>query len=322
MITNTTAKKTYTIAADVYSYPIGFQYALNPDGTPQIKLYLNKISGVPLIYGVDYTLSEDGQEVVLASINVGDRLDIIRDIPLVQLSDYVIGRIDPEQIENDFDEAVMRDQQLEANIDFFGEVPEDHEARLQAVEQEVDNIDALIPAQAAVDNQLADKNFVNSSIGTSTATFRGTYSSLAELQEVTADDNDYGFVTSVDAAGNTVYSRYKYTTATTPASWVFEYDLNNSSFTADQWASINSTVTQSDVTKVRNMPVLINSISADGTTGVLTVTCASSVTSFAVKKLFGGATIAGTTTINGGSVVFTPTTASDITVNDWIIEVL
>lgn len=98
----------------------------------------------------------------------------------------------------------------------------------------------------------ATQNFVNSSIATSTATFRGTYNSLAELEAVTADENDYGFVVATDSAGNTVYNRYKYTTATTPASWVFEYALNNSSFTAQQWASINSGVTTSDVSKARS----------------------------------------------------------------------
>ena len=98
----------------------------------------------------------------------------------------------------------------------------------------------------------ATQNFVNSSIATSTATFRGTYNSLTELEAVTADENDYGFVVATDSAGNTVYNRYKYTTATTPASWVFEYALNNSSFTAQQWASINSGVTTSDVSKARS----------------------------------------------------------------------
>jgi hypothetical protein len=98
----------------------------------------------------------------------------------------------------------------------------------------------------------ATQNFVNSSIATSTATFRGTYNSLAELEAVTADENDYGFVVATDSAGNTVYNRYKYTTSTTPASWVFEYALNNSSFTAQQWATINSGATANDVALARS----------------------------------------------------------------------
>ena len=103
----------------------------------------------------------------------------------------------------------------------------------------IDTHDDLIPTQASSSNQLADKNFVTSSIGTATATFRGTYNSLAELQQVTADENDYGFVVSTDSAGNTVYNRYKYASGT----WVFEYALNNSSFTQAQWEAIQSGIT-------------------------------------------------------------------------------
>lgn len=116
-----------------------------------------------------------------------------------------------------------------------------------ALESEITDINGKIPAQASTTNQLADKNFVNSSIATNTADFKGTYNSLADLEAVTADNNDYGFVVSTDSAGNTVYARYKYN----GTSWVFEYNLNNSSFTAAQWATINSGATASDVSKAR-----------------------------------------------------------------------
>lgn len=257
MITNTTAKSTYIVASGVTEYAIGFVYHTNPDGSPQIKVYKNKLSNTPLVYGVDYTISENGLNVVVGNaVKPGDRLDIIRNIPLVQLSDYVIGRIDPEQIEYDFDASVMRDQQIEGDIQFVGEVPLDHEVRIQECEGDIDDLESLVPTQATSENQLADKNFVNSSIATSTATFRGTYSSLAELEEVAADDNDYGFVVSTDTAGNTVYSRYKYN----GTAWVFEYNLNNSSFTADQWAAINSNVTPEKVAlieKVNDSTIII-----------------------------------------------------------------
>ena len=116
----------------------------------------------------------------------------------------------------------------------------------------VDGISAVIPAQATEQNKLADKNFVNSSISTNTANFIGTFNSVADLEAYsgTVTNNDYAFVVGTDSAGNTVYNRYKYTTATTPASWIFEYALNNSSFTSDQWASINSGITSGDVTAI------------------------------------------------------------------------
>lgn len=96
-------------------------------------------------------------------------------------------------------------------------------------------------------------SFVNSSVATNTANFVGTYNSLADL-EAHVDypkpltNNDYGFVVSTDAAGNTVYSRYKYNAETD--TWMFEYNLNNSSFTANQWETINSGMTSTDKTKL------------------------------------------------------------------------
>lgn len=120
------------------------------------------------------------------------------------------------------------------------------------LQDDIADINALIPGQASTSNQLADKNFVNSSIATNTANFIGTFNSVAELEAYsgTLTNNDYAFVIKTDSAGNTYYDRYKYTTATTPASWVFEYELNNSSFTASQWAAINSGATSSNVAQI------------------------------------------------------------------------
>lgn len=120
-----------------------------------------------------------------------------------------------------------------------------------ALQTGIDGINAKIPAAASSSNQLADKAFVNSSIATNTATFRGTYDSVAALDEVTADNNDYAFVVATDTAGNTVYNRYKYVEG---SGWVFEYALNNSSFTATQWAAIQSGITAALVTKLSNLP--------------------------------------------------------------------
>lgn len=117
------------------------------------------------------------------------------------------------------------------------------------VKSALDGITEKIPAQASSTNQLADKAFVNSSIETATADFKGTFNSLAELEEVTANKNDYGFVISTDASGNTVYNRYKYN----GTEWLFEYSLNNSSFTAAQWAAIQSGITSALVTKLNGI---------------------------------------------------------------------
>jgi hypothetical protein len=78
------------------------------------------------------------------------------------------------------------------------------------LEQSIANINSKIPPEATSFNQLADKDFVHNEISTSSATFRGTYNTLAELEAQEVDNNDYGFVVHTDALGNTIYSRYKY----------------------------------------------------------------------------------------------------------------
>ena len=108
----------------------------------------------------------------------------------------------------------------------------------------VASIEDKIPAQATAENKLADKDFVNSSIATATATFRGTFGTLEALKAAQADKNDYAFWVHKDEDGNTCYDKYTYT----GTEWKFEYRLNNSSFTAAQWAALNSGIT-SDVIK-------------------------------------------------------------------------
>lgn len=133
---------------------------------------------------------------------------------------------------------------------------------------DISDIKDLIPNDASSSNQLADKNFVNSSISTNTANFIGTFNSVAELEAYsgTLTNNDYAFVIVIDESGNTAYDRYKYTDATTPASWVFEYELNNSSFTADQWASINSLATSSKIAQITTNQNAIGTLSSLTTT--------------------------------------------------------
>ena len=112
----------------------------------------------------------------------------------------------------------------------------------------VDTLQALIPATATADNQLADKDFVNSSIATATAEFKGSFTSLDELKATSGNLNDYAFYLHTDDVGNKVVDRYKWTTA----GWIYEYTLNNSSFTAEQWAALNSAITATLVNSYNN----------------------------------------------------------------------
>ena len=124
----------------------------------------------------------------------------------------------------------------------------------------ISTINGKIPTQASDTNQLADKNFVNSSIATNTANFIGTFNSVADLEAYsgTLTNNDYAFVVGTDGDGNTTYNRYKWN----GSAWVYEYTLNNSSFTASQWASINSGATTTNIgqiaTNTTNISLKVN----------------------------------------------------------------
>ena len=126
--------------------------------------------------------------------------------------------------------------------------------------KKIDDRGTVYDIEVAMDDQVTEEgikpvkgsgiyDFVNSSVATNTANFVGTYDSLEALEEH-ADyqepltNNDYGFVVGTDAAGNTIYSRYKYNSEN--EEWMFEYNLNNSSFTANQWETINSGLTSTD----------------------------------------------------------------------------
>lgn len=144
---------------------------------------------------------------------------------------------------------------------------------------------AAIPAGAGASDPLATRSFVNSSVSTNTATFRGTYNLVTDLelavaatQEQTAtaisrkmevlsispDNNDYCFVqvpyddTPVDPDHIERVDRYKCSVAesggATTRTWAYEWSLNNSSFTAAQWAAINSGVTSGLVAKLGALP--------------------------------------------------------------------
>ena len=116
----------------------------------------------------------------------------------------------------------------------------------------------IVPNTASETNELADKNFVNSTVGTNTANYiyktesggeKVPFSSIAELEAYagTVTNNDYAFVTGIDENGNTYYDRYKADVNDGVVTWAKEYRLNNSSFTAEQWAAIQSGITAEKV---------------------------------------------------------------------------
>ena len=122
----------------------------------------------------------------------------------------------------------------------------------EEVAKSVNTINTKIPAAATSENQLADKDWVNSSIASNTATFRGTFETVDNLPTDNVKDNDYAFIIAADDSGNPEYQRYKYSNG----AWTFEYTLNNSSFTSDQWKAINSGITSDTLGTLINATTL------------------------------------------------------------------
>lgn len=118
----------------------------------------------------------------------------------------------------------------------------------------IDIIDYL-PNDVSKENKLTTEDFVNSSIATNTANFLGTFNTLEEIEALTdVTNNDYAFWKTIDTLGSVVFKRYKY--IADKQEWKFEYDLNNSSFTAEQWKAINSGITAELVAKIGDVSAI------------------------------------------------------------------
>lgn len=208
----------------------------NPDNNGNVTI------SIPTVNNATLTIQKNGTDVATFTANssTNKTANII-----VPTSAADVGALPSNTTINDLTTTAQQDA-LNSGIDST------KVSQIATNTSDISDIDSLIPSQATTSNQLADKDFVNSSVSTNTAYFIGTFNSVAELEAYsgTLTNNDYAFVISTDADGNTVYNRYKYTTATTPASWVFEYALNNSSFTAAQWSAINSGATSTNISQI------------------------------------------------------------------------
>ena len=115
--------------------------------------------------------------------------------------------------------------------------------------KDITEIIDYLPNDVSKENKLTTEDFVNSSISTNTANFLGTFNTLEEIEALTdVTNNDYAFWKTTDTLGSVVFKRYKY--IADGQEWKFEYDLNNSSFTAEQWEAINSGITAELVAKI------------------------------------------------------------------------
>lgn len=169
---------------------------------------------------------------------------------------------------NQFDGKIEEVKELaEATAEKVGGFADDiataKENAQQAIEG-VNEVKEVIPAQASADNQLADKNFVNSSIQTSTANFRGNWPTFADIpSDVNSYPEDYAgsrtptindyLVVQKDETHNGATWRYKYTgnwATEGKTGWQAEYEINETPLTANQLAALNSGITAEAVSQI------------------------------------------------------------------------
>ena len=141
--------------------------------------------------------------------------------------------------------------------------------QIQDNASQIAEIQEIIPATANAQNQLADQGFVNSSIQTATAYFRGDWATWADVPSDpalypadatgnhTPITNDY-MVVIADEQENGGTWRYKYTGVWAEqgkTGWMPEYQVNETPLTAAQLAALNSGVTAqavADITTNKN----------------------------------------------------------------------
>lgn len=224
-----------TLSGNIQSSNLGISYS-DLQNKPTIgdrDLTITVQSGTPTATTIAFNANQSASNVS-GTINVPFRTDQIQNTGHGRVNaetQSTYGYVDTYELDEDVTAAVSaHNLDTTAHSDIRGIISSNN----TAVTGRLDAIEGKIPSDASSSNQLADKDFVNSSIATNTATFRGTYESDTDLPTTTdipdLKNNDYAFVIVLSSGGNPEYSRFKYSSG----SWAYEYTLNNSSFTAEQ----------------------------------------------------------------------------------------
>ena len=176
-------------------------------------------------------------------------------------------------------------------------------------------IEGKIPTQASTSNQLADKDFVNSSITSISAEYitsnanGDAFPSKSKLTTgpyyhqgatITLSKNDYALVLSDETQGG-ASTRYVYD----GKQWDFQYKVNDTPFTSEQVAAINSGITSDLVTQISTNASNISSVTTRVGTAESNITALQqSVTSLSNNKTD---KFVGTITGNATTTTFTIT---------------
>lgn len=192
-----------------------------------------------------------------AQVNVLEKIVLFgKEVPIAGKRVILTGMARAEDLSNEELARTRADEALTKSVnDNTAAIADESTIRKDnddLLSNKIDRINDVIPTQASKINLLADRDFVNSSIATNTATFWGTFSSLEDLtsEVIRPGKNDYANVRT-QRDGSYIFTRYKYSgetvtehTAYDPSEWKYDYTVNSSGFTAEQWAAINSGITE------------------------------------------------------------------------------
>ena len=153
-------------------------------------------------------------------------------------------------IENETERATLAETEISTKLQQEMNTRVQEHAEIQG---KIDTINSKIPNQASSTNKLADKAFVNSTINSSAAFFKGSFKSKAALDAVewqTTDsslttyvtNNDYAYIEADETHNNEAW-RYIYVKDNTVSEWQPQFRVNESPFTQAQLDAINSGAT-------------------------------------------------------------------------------
>ena len=212
----------------------------------------------------DYRLTQTGQEVQDILNNAAMQSELTAETERATEAEETLQ----SNIESEASDRQDADQALSDAIDLESNRASEAEG---ALGERISDIEGVIPSAASEENKLVDESKMNSSISTATATYRGSFNIVSDLHLAvdatheqiatllatviaTADNNDYCYVqipTSAETPSLIAkVERYKFN----GTAWAFEYAINNSGFTAEQWAALNSGITSGLVAKLGALP--------------------------------------------------------------------
>ncbi|MBR0166139.1 MAG: hypothetical protein IJQ13_04595 [Prevotella sp.] len=98
---------------------------------------------------------------------------------------------------------------------------------------------------------VVDEEYVAEKVEEADPVFKGTHTTMSAIVAIPdADENDWAYLQEQDAAGNDVFSRYRYTR---DGVWRFEVSIKRDNFTDQEWAAITSGINSSKVEKLDDL---------------------------------------------------------------------